>query len=412
MLSRLRRRAPRAGALAALAALTPALLAPIAAPAQEVRVGAMADLTGAYSEVGRQIQAAQMLAMERINAEGGMFADGRPLVFVEGDGGCAPETAGPEAARLLGDREIMAIIGPTCSGATIAAAEEAAIPVGRVVVSHSATSPAITTLEDDDLVFRMPPSDSYLAVVLSAMVHNRYIRRVAVTYAVDAYNAGVGRAFIEEYRKNGGEVLAIEEHEAGVTDYDALIRALNVPGAEALMIFAYYDASGAEIVNAALEHGGLDIFIGADGMVNDGLIAQVGARNLDQALFMIAAADDESEAFRRYRDAAVAAGLDPSVPFTPHGYDAAFVTALAIEAIGEGDPSQMPAALRRVGNAPGEKILPGEWAKAKALLAEGRDIDYVGASGPVEFDENGDTIGLFSVNTVNPDGSWTVQVLR
>jgi len=395
---------------AALAA--PILLATaFGAVAQEVRVGAMADLTGAYSEVGRQIQAAQMLAAQHINEQGGMFAGGQPLVFVEGDGGCAAEPAAVSAQDLLADSSIVSIIGPTCSGATLAVAD-AAVPAGRVVLSHSATAPRISDLEDNDLVFRMPPSDSYLAVVLSSMVHNRYIRRVAVTYAIDAYNSGVGQAFIEEYQRNGGEIVAVAEHEAGATDYSALVRQLDHPDAEALILFAYYDASGADIVNAAQRESDLDIFIGADGMVNDGLIRQVGAANLDQALFLIAAADDESPAFLRFRELAEAAGLDPSVPFTPHGYDAAFITALAIEAMGRPDPAGMPAALRRVGNAPGVPILPGEWEKAKALLAEGQDIDYLGASGEVSFDENGDTVGLFSVNTVRPSGEWNVQVLR
>jgi len=402
-------RTGRAAALAGAVAL--AALSDDARP-QEVRIGAMADMTGAYSHVGTKIQEAQRLAARQINAQGGMFAAERELVLVEGDGGCAAEPAAAAAREILSDPGVVSIIGPTCSGATLAAAREAAIPAGRAVVSHSATAPAITELDDDDLVFRMPPSDAYLSVALSGMVHNRYIRRVAVTHAADDYNAGVGQAFLDEYEANGGEVVAFAEHAAGETDYDALIDSLAVPEAEALVIFAYYDASGADIVNAARADGRLDIFIGADGMVNDGLIEQVGASNLDQALFLIAAADDSAPAYRRWEAAAREAGLDPAVPFTPHGYDAAFVTALAIEWMGEADPAGMPEALRAVGNAPGVPILPGEWAKAKALLAEGREIDYAGASGEVAFDANGDTTGLFSVNTVNADGTWNVQVLR
>ncbi|GMG83219.1 ABC transporter substrate-binding protein [Paralimibaculum aggregatum] len=401
------------GALAALGmALAGMTGAAGDAAAQEVRVAAITDLTGAYSHVGQKIAATQRLAAEEINAQGGLFADARPLKLVEGDGGCAPEPAVTSAKEILADPEIVSVIGATCSGATLAMAREVAIPAGRVVLSHSATSPAITGLEDQDLVFRTPPSDAYLSVALSGMVHDRYITRVAVTYADDDYNAGVGKAFVEVYQQNGGKVLALEEHTAGETDYRELVDRLDVEGAEALVIFAYYDASGAEIMEAAIRKGKYDTFIGADGMVNEGLIAQVGAENMGFSLFMIAAADDTSEPYRRFAAALESAGLDPTVPFTPHGYDAVYLTALAIEQIGAADPSRMAEALRKVANAPGVPVMPGEWAKAKALIAEGRDIDYLGASGEILFDEHGDTLGLFSVNTAKTDGTWKVEVLR
>ncbi|MGF1502172.1 MAG: ABC transporter substrate-binding protein [Paracoccaceae bacterium] len=387
-------------------------LATTNALAQDIKVAAITDLTGAYSHVGRLIAATERMAASEITAAGGLFADNRPLVLVEGDGACAPEPAVAAAKEILADPEIVSVIGATCSGATLAMAREVTIPAGRAVVSHSATSPAISALEDSDLVFRTPPSDAFLSVALAGMVLDRYLTRVAVTYATDDYNAGVGQAFVEAYERNGGQVLALEEHTAGETDYGALVERLDVNGANALVIFAYYDASGADIMTAALENGNFETFVGADGMVNTALIQQVGAGRMDQSLFMIAAADDRSEAYLRFAQFAEAAGLDPTVPFTPHGYDAVYVTALAIEAIGRTDPAAMPDALRRVANPPGVKILPGEWAKAKALLAEGRDIDYQGASGAVDFDPNGDVSGLFSVNTARLDGSWKVEILR
>ena len=65
------------------------------------------------------------------------------------------------------------------------------------------------------------------------------------------------------------------------------------------------------------------------------------------------------------------------------------------------------AALRDVANAPGMVIRPGEWAKAKEAIAAGEDINYEGASGAIEFDENGDVAGIYSLNVVGDDGTWT-----
>ena len=80
-------------------------------------------------------------------------------------------------------------------------------------------------------------------------------------------------------------------------------------------------------------------------------------------------------------------------PFVDQTYDAAFLTLLAVAKAGSTDRSAMASALREVATAPGEKIGPGEWSKAVALIAEGKDIDYDGAGGPAEFDENGDVAG-------------------
>ena len=103
--------------------------------------------------------------------------------------------------------------------------------------------------------------------------------------------------------------------------------------------------------------------------------------------------------------------MPPSDPFVPNAYDAMFLMALAIEKAGSADPKAIPAALRAVANGPGEIILPGEWAKAKKLIAEGKDIRYVGGAGPQDFDENGDVAGSFSKSTV-VDGKWKAELIK
>jgi len=83
------------------------------------------------------------------------------------------------------------------------------------------------------------------------------------------------------------------------------------------------------------------------------------------------------------------------VPYIDAAYDAAMILMLAVEKAGSTDGTAIRDAIREVSSAPGEKILPGEWAKAKELIAAGSDIDYSGAAGEHEFDENGDISGTF-----------------
>ena len=74
------------------------------------------------------------------------------------------------------------------------------------------------------------------------------------------------------------------------------------------------------------------------------------------------------------------------------------------------DLEKIAKSLREVANSPGEKILPGQWEKAKALISSGESIDYIGASGKIEFDENGDLIGNYSINIIT-ENKWKSVVI-
>ena len=76
-------------------------------------------------------------------------------------------------------------------------------------------------------------------------------------------------------------------------------------------------------------------------------------------------------------------GEAPPLPFIDTFYDAAFILALAIGKAGSTDGTAVRGAIRAVSNPPGQPILPGEWAKARRLIADGADIDYIDAAGDV-----------------------------
>ena len=98
--------------------------------------------------------------------------------------------------------------------------------------------------------------------------------------------------------------------------------------------------------------------------------------------------------------------------FVDQTYDATFLTLLAIEKAGSTDRTKMAAALREVASAPGEKVGPGEWAKAKQLISEGKDIDYDGAGGAYDFDANGDVRGYVGKFVVDGDSYKQIAVVE
>src|SRR5690606_26157072 len=167
----------------------------------------------------------------------------------------------------------------------------------------------------------------------------------------------------------------------------------NLIASENLVILAYANASGQTILRQAVESGNFTTYVGGDGMIGDDLLTGIDAASVEGMIATRAGAPS-GEATDLYVQLAADAGVDGNATYAPQAYDAAFLLALAIEQNGSADREGLSEALRAVASAPGEPILPGEWEKAKELIAAGTDIDYQGAGGALDFDEAGDVDGI------------------
>lgn len=179
------------------------------------------------------------------------------------------------------------------------------------------------------------------------------------------------------------------------------------------MVVAYAGDSGGKIVKQAIEGGLFTRFIGTDGLRDEALIKDVGAEALATSFFSspTSPADNPAQAkLHELYNAEFKEGADKA--FVDQTYDATFLTLLAIEKAGSADRAKMAAALREVASAPGEKVGPGEWAKAKALIKEGKDIDYDGAGGAYDFDANGDVTGYIGKFVVDGDKYKQTAVMQ
>ncbi len=377
----------------------------------DVTIGNPMAMTGPIPDLVAPMALAVDLAAQNINDQGGMFADGQTFNVVRADSACDPTAAVDAVTKLINVNNVAAIVGPVCSGATIAQAESVSIPAGVVTLSVSASSPAISTMEDGtDLVFRSAASDAYQGVALAELALANGTKDIAVSYANDDYNAAIAAVFAEAFAAAGGTVTANEAHEPSKASYRSEVATLGATS-DNLALFAYYGSGGITLMRNALETAAFSSFIGADGMLSDELIEQIGAENLGNATFTTSASDSTTTAFGAWQALADAAGVPASDPFVPNSYDATFMMALAIEAAGSDDRDGIAAALRSIASAPGEVILPGEWAKAKEILAAGGEINYEGAAGNQDFDANGDVAGLFSKSVI-VDGAWSAELIK
>lgn len=373
----------------------------LAAPAlaQDVKLGILGDLTGPIESLAPPIVAGAQLAFDNVNAQGGIL-DGGQIVSVTGDSACDPSVAGPAADKLVNTDQVTAIVGAFCTGATIGAATTAGIPGGVVMISPSASAPAVTTVEDSDLLYRTTPSDAFQGVKLADLLTSKGIADVALTYVNNDYGKGLADVFAKQFEANGGTVSANLAHEDGKADYRAELGQLAGTGSQNLVVLAYISGSGLTILQQANESGNFTSYFGGDGMIGDA----ISGSNVPNFVATRAGAY-AGESAEAYTKLATDAGQDPAATYAPQAYDAGFLLALAVQKNGSADRAGLAAALRDVASAPGEKILPGEWTKAKELIAAGTDIDYEGAGGPLDFDAAGDVDGII-VEVVWENGAF------
>lgn len=380
--------------------------------AGEIKVGSVAGLTGPIAELVEPIVAGRNLAVKHVNEQGGLLG-GDTMKMALVDSQCDPKAGVDAGSKVVNVEQVVAIIGASCSGATNGMVQSVTIPAGVVSLSDSATAPSISELKDNDLVFRVAPSDAYQGAALAKLAIDAGFKKLAVTYSNDDYNAGIAEVFAKTYQEMGGTLAGNQMHEPNKASYRSELATLAGGGAEALAIFAYYGGSGITIIRNSLENDLFGKFIAADGMFDASVLEQIGADTLRGNIFITQSASDYGDAsYKAFADAFTEAGYDPVAPYAAHGYDAAFLMALAIEKAGSADRGKISAALRSVAGPPGMVIRPGEWAKAKAALAGGGDVNYEGASGNVDFDSNGDVSGIYSVNTIGADGKWSTKLIQ
>ncbi|MEZ5477418.1 MAG: hypothetical protein R3E95_08030 [Thiolinea sp.] len=160
-----------------------------------------------------------------------------------------------------------------------------------------------------------------------------------------------------------------------------------------LAVFGYVDQGGKGIVQTSLDTGAFQRFVFGDGMIGESLVEAMGADLEGSFGTWPGGVTEGAEAWSKVSAAADIEG--DGGPYRGESYDAAAILALAIQAAGAADRAKVQEKIMEVANAPGEKIMPGELAKGLKLLAEGKDIDYVGATSVEEFNEAGDVPGLW-----------------
>ena len=356
-----------------------------------LKLGALLPQTGDLAQFGPGMLGGVQLAVDDINAAGGVL--GADVELVEADSASDPDQANQAAEQFINNDNVDAIMGAAASGVTLLGVIEPTVGAGRLECSGSNTTPELATYDDNGLYFRTAPSDSLQSVVLGDAIAADGYTNVAIIFRSDDYGQAFAELTEQQLESVGITVADSIGYNQDNPDFDADAQALAaIEGLEAIVAISFPE-DGAALLNALIEQG-----VGpkdvphyyTDGLASDDLAAAIDADDptvIDGAKGTRPGAAeggaDVAEAFAtRLADAK---GVEETT-FASNFYDCAITTALAAVVAETDDPVAMAAVLQDVTSG-GEKC--NSFADCLALHEAGTDFDYDGVTG-FDLDENGE----------------------
>ncbi|MCB9751254.1 MAG: ABC transporter substrate-binding protein [Myxococcales bacterium] len=378
-----------------------------------ILIGTVFPETGAL-DAGIEMNQAVALAVDEINESGGV--NGRRLGVVTCDSQTDPDV-GVEGIRYLVETlQMQAIIGAAISSATISGFTDIARPRGVFMISPASTSPLITSLPDDGLLWRTVPSDAIQGRAVARYIVEHGYTRVAVINRDDAYGRGLRDVTFATLCELGFPCTSADAYLTRVypeQDFAATQQEIATTLAgfapEAVVLVSFVDDGLAQLKEIAAT-GATSEFIVTDGMNSEKVAAGITNAEIKCKLVGTKPAAPEGDATNRFRMAYLSKYTGHSSPgvFTENSYDAAYLVAYAFAAAGAaGEPTgaDIAAALRRFSSGDAVEAGPSDWgATLQRLTDASYTFDFVGASGALDFDENGDSsanIEMWGIDAVN-----------
>ncbi|MEO7031769.1 MAG: branched-chain amino acid ABC transporter substrate-binding protein [Herbaspirillum sp.] len=307
-----------------------------AAGAQTIKIAIAGPFTGALTQYGTMVKEGVDTAIEQINAAGGVL--GKKLEAVTVDDGCEPKQGPVVANRIVNDK-IHYVVGHVCSGATIAATD-IYNNEGVVMVTPSATSPAVTDGKKYDMIFRTIGRDDQQGPAAAKFIIQKIKpTKVAVLHDKQSYGQGIATAVKNDLTKAGVNVVLFEGITAGDSDYSAVITKLKAAGATFVYYGGYHPEMGL-LLRQAAEQGLKAKFMGPEGVGNPDINAIAGPA-AEGMLVTLPADFTQDPANAAIVKAFKDKNRNPSGAFQLTAYSATLAIADGIKGVGADNPTKV-----------------------------------------------------------------------
>lgn len=344
-----------AGCIAALLVVSMAFVGCKKGDDNTIKIGGIAPLSGAVAVYGVECTNGVNLAVEEINAAGGI--NGKKIAYIAEDDEGDPAKSVNAYKKLTTQDGIRMIIGSLTSGCTIALTASAQAQ-GVIQIAPAATAEAVT--DAGNYIFRtcfIDPFQGSIGGKFAAV--NLGKKNAAILYDIgNDYSVGLQENFVKEFTKNGGSIVAMESYSTGDKDFNAQLTKIKAANPDVVYLPDYYGTVA--LIAKQLRNQGIDApIIGADGW--DGLTDNAGDEVLNGFYSNHYAADSSDPAVQAFvKNFKAKYGKEPNA-FAALGYDSMYLLKDAILKAGTTD------------------------AKAVRDALEKTDADYV--TGHIKFDK-------------------------
>jgi branched-chain amino acid transport system substrate-binding protein len=368
------------------------------APSFTLEIGTVLPFTGDLSAVGPSIDRSARLAAETINAalrKDGLADKIKVKIVDSQDDQTSTQPAIEAATKEVKVDKVDVIIGTMSSQSTIAMAQAVTIPANTIVITPTSSAPQITSLKDNDTVWRILPSDLFQGKAMASAVASAYGADASINVAArnDAFGSAMKSLFIKTWKAGGGKVGADVSWDPNQASFDSEAQRL-VSGSPAAWVIIDYPETFAKVGPALTRTGKWDpkkTFM-TDVMSIPASLAQVG-KQATVGLRGVAPTAPSASVKQTGAYAKLYAAKRNGKPITGYegtSFDAVIVAFLGALAGKSSNPDAIKANLQAISGPPGAKVTYLDLAKAINMIVAGQDINYEGVFGPIDYDANGD----------------------
>jgi ABC-type branched-subunit amino acid transport system substrate-binding protein len=373
----------------------------------DLTIGDSIPLSGDLADFGPAGEKSADIAIDQINQaidEAGVDHTVE-IVHEDNSGGSDPQAAVQAARKMVESDGASCIAGAWASADTIPTVESVAVPEQVPLISPASTSDEITGLEDDGFANRTAPPDSFQGPTLSRYLVEKALggaegATVNIGARNDAYGTGLADSFAAAWEAAGGEVGEEVIYDIKLPSYDTEAEQIVSGNPDGIVIVDFpetYNKVGPALVRAGFDPESTFV---TDGLIVSTLAESAGedaVNGLRGTAPGVPDGDPSEEAFDELFTAAEPKDVERGT-FDAQNFDAVMLCYLSAVAAGSTDGADMAAEVRDISGPPGDEYTFEQLPDAIEALQNGDDIDYQGASGPIDMDEAGDaTAGVYDI---------------
>jgi branched-chain amino acid transport system substrate-binding protein len=368
------------------------------------KIGSVLSLTGSYGSYGVPISKAAQMGVEQVNAARAAAGVGCDLSYDVRDSQTQPSVAVDAARKMIDLEGVTALVGPISSGITAPLLSSVTVEKNVLLVATASTSSTFTQMgregKTKGLFFRTLPADSLQAVATAKLAWDVGYRNPSIIYLNNDWGKHNQAEFQRAFKALGGKIAAAVAFNADQPSYRSEINKALKASPDSLYLVSQ-PQDGTKQIREWIKFDGPAKYVFPQGMNDSKFVETIGPDLLKNGWFMSPGQPDTPSIHTMEADYQKRFDLSPKGPGRNSGYDSAVLIGLAMVASDiQGKDikgNTLAAHIRNITGSTGEKVYAGvaELTKAVNLLKAGKKIQYVGATGPINFDQYGDVAQPF-----------------